>query len=461
MQIRTRLTLQFIVIVSSLLLVSLFTIYYFSNEYRKNEFYNQLIKKASSTAELLIKVHEVDSSLLKLIDKNRKDMFTFENISVYNVEDEEIYTNNDTLDFKKLIPNLHATIESVREKGVLKRTVGDLEVIGISFVDRLDKFVILAGAIDNQGQKNIIQLKHLLIVIFFVSLFLVGAFGWLFAGKALSPILKVVNEVDKITESNLNLRLDEGYKKDEIERLSSTFNKMLERIERAFEIQKTFIANASHELRNPLTKITSQLEVALLNERDNQSYKEIIISVLEDIRNLNEVSHRLLQITKLKSDASSLIMTPLRIDDLIWETKAAFLKLHPDYKVNFSVENLPEDENNLLTIGNSSFLKVCFSNLMDNGCKFSTDKTVSVSLFVTSENLEIVFKNNGSVIDSEDLPFVFEPFFRSKNSLGTNGYGIGLSLVKKIVMLHKGTIHVSSLHHEGTKFILVLPIAQF
>ncbi len=461
MKIRTKLTLQFIAIVSSLLLISLFTIYYFSKQYRKQEFYNQLINKARTTADLLFNVREVDSALLKIIDKNRKDIYSYENISVYNSENEEIYTNNDTLDFRKLLPDLAEAIDHVRKDGQIKSSSGEMEIIGIPYTFHHYHYVIIAGAIDRQGLINIRHLKNMLTVIFFILLIVVGVSGWIYAGRALFPILKVVNEVDKISESNLNLRLDEGHRKDEIEKLSTTFNKMLERIENAFKIQKTFIANASHELRNPLTKITSQLEVALLNERDNEAYKKIINSVLEDIKNLNEVSHRLLQLTKLKSDEAELSFESLRIDDLIWETKLEFLNMHPDYKVNFYLDHLPENENKLKVSGNAAFLKTCFSNLIENGCKFSDDKTVSISLMAKSEYFEIVFKNKGLSIDQQDIPYVFEPFYRSKNSSGSTGYGIGLSLVKRIVTLHKGTINLSSLPDEGTVFTIILPVAEF
>lgn len=458
MQIRAKLTLQFIVIVASLLFFSLFAIYFFSERHRQNEFYSQLKKKAITTAELLIKVQEVDSTLLKIIDKSKKDVLYYENISVYNYKNEEIYTNNDTIKFSDLIPRLHDAINLVRLEGEIKIEAGEMEITGLPYIDRFNRFVVLAGAIDLHGSGNIKNLKQILIAVFVIMMIVVGIAGWFFSGRALAPILKVMNDVDKISESSLDLRLDEGGKKDEIERLSSTFNKMLERIEKAFKIQKTFIANASHELRNPLTKITSQLEVALLNERENVEYKKIISSVLEDIKNLNEVAHRLLQLAKISSMQNDLKFELLRLDDLIWETKAEFLALQPDCKVNFHLDELPDEEKWLMIKGNPLFLKTCFANLMENACKFSSDRTVSIKLFAQHRQLTIVFEDKGPGIPGEDLPFIFEPFYRSKNSSGTLGYGIGLSLTRKIVLLHKAQISVNTEMEKGTKFTLVFPI---
>lgn len=458
MKIRARLTLQFIAIVASLLFFALFAIYYFSEKHREKEFYSQLRKKAVSTAELLIKVQEVDSTLLKIIDKNKKDVLYYENISVYNYKDEEVYTNNDTIAFFQDISATKDAIDRVRLEGEIQVRAGAMEIIGVTYIDRFNRFVVIAGAIDKQGISNIKNLIHILYAMFCILLVAVGILGWFYAGRALAPISKVVSEVDKISESSLDMRLDEGGSKDEIEILSSTFNKMLERIEKAFNLQKTFIANASHELRNPLTKITSQLEVALLQESDNKTYKDIIASVLDDIRNLNKVSNRLLELAKLSSIKTDIEFNMLRLDDLIWETKLAFVAMHDECKVNFQLERLPEDENKLLINGNAILLKTCFINLMENACKFSTDNTVTVKLLPADDQLQVTFHDKGSGIDNNDLPYIFEPFYRSKNSAETIGYGIGLSLAQKIIILHKAQIQVNSEINKGTTFTLIFPL---
>lgn len=459
MQIRTKLTLQFILIVASILLFSLFAIYYFSEKYRQGEFYNILKNKAITTADLLIKVQEVDSSLLKIIDKSKKDVLYYENISVYNFRNEEIYTNNDAINFSVLLNDFPETLNQIRLYGEKHFSAGEMEIIGLPYIDRFNRFVVVAGAIDRYGLENIKNLKNILAVVFFIVLMAVGIAGWVYAGRALKPISAVVNEVDKISGTNLSLRLNERNHRDEIGRLSSTFNKMLNRIESAFKTQKTFVANASHELRNPLTKITSQLEVSLLKERTVQEYKTLISSVLDDIKNLNEISHRLLQLAKISSIQEDLKFSPLRIDDLIWEAKTEFLLQHSGCKVNFFLDKLPEDETKLTIRGNAPFLKTCFMNLMENACKFSPDKTVTVKLFCRPQQIILLFEDKGTGIDENDLPHIFEPFYRSKNSADTIGYGIGLSLVEKITLLHRAQIKADSRVNTGTIFTLTFPLS--
>lgn len=458
MQIRTKLTFQFLFIVASILLFSFLAIYYFSEKHREKEFYAILKNKALTTADLLIKVQEVDSALLKIIDKSQKDVLFRENISIYNYQNKEIYTNNDSIDFSKLM-DINEPISQIRLYGEKKFSSGEMDIIGLQYIDRFNRFVVIAGAIDTYGLESQANLKKILIIVFIIMLIAVGVAGWIYAGRALNPISSVVNQVDKISESNLNLRLSEGNRKDEIARLSSTFNKMLNRIESAFKVQKTFVANASHELRNPLTKITSQLEVSLLKERDNNEYKKIISSVLEDIRNLNEISHRLLQLAKINSLEADLKFSSMRIDDLIWEAKAEFLAQHPDYNVNFFLDKLPEKETELNVNGNAPLLKVCFQNLMDNACKFSSDKSTTIKLSSRPKQIIVQFINKGTGIDKNDLPYIFEPFYRGKNSASMAGYGIGLSLIEKIIHIHRAQIKVDSGINRGTTFTLIFPLS--
>lgn len=460
MQIRSRLTLQFIFIVASILFFSLSSIYYFSKVHRENEFYHVLKKKAITTADLLLKVHEVDSSLLKIIDKSKKDVLLLENISIYNEWNVEIYTNNDSIDFSRLVNEFDRNLIRIRESGEIKISAEPMDILGVSYISRQKKYVVLAGAVDSFGLESLNNLKKILFTVFVITLVAAGMAGWLYAGKALRPISSLVDYVDKITENNLNTRLHEGNRKDEIARLSFTFNKMLDRIESAFKVQKTFVANASHELRNPLTKITSQLEVALLNDREKEEYKKTISSVLEDIKNLNEISYRLLQLAKISSLEADTRFTSVRMDDLIWETKMEFLAGRPDSTVNFFLDKLPDSEQELTIMGNTPLLKICFVNLIDNACKFSNSRSATIKLSSGRKKIIIQVIDHGKGIDKNDLPYIFEPFYRSKNSVLVAGHGIGLSLVDKIVRLHYGRISVLSEVNTGSTFTLTFPLSN-
>lgn len=149
-------------------------------------------------------------------------------------------------------------------------------MLGKFYTNPKERIVIFVAAIDLYGFKKLSTLSWILIIVFIAGLILVYFAGRIFADRAVQPILKVMLQVDGIGVSNLNARLEEGSGKDEIARLSATFNKLLERLETSFKVQKSFIANASHELNTPLTVITGQLEVVLMKARTNQEYVDAI-----------------------------------------------------------------------------------------------------------------------------------------------------------------------------------------
>lgn len=458
MQIRSRLTIQFFLITAALLLLSLLSIYYFSVKIQKDEFYSTLETRANTTADLLIRVEQVDSTLLKLIDLNKKDVLDYENISVYDSNQKEIYSNNDTIHFSNILPDLEGFLNDVSQLGEKQVTIDDIDIIGVQYLNKNKKFVVVACAIDTKGLHNLHNLRRILTSVFVTILAIIGIAGWIFSGRALRPISHVINQVNNISANNLNIRIDEGNNKDEIARLIMTFNDLLNRIEHAFTTQKLFVSNASHELRNPLTAITAQLEVSLLKMRTAEEYERIITSVLDDIKRLNEMSHRLLTLAKMDKENVYFQLQPMRFDDLVWEAKRDFMDQQVDCKASLTLPKLPENENDLKIKGNSQFLKICFLNLMDNACKFSPDRSVDIELFCEEKNIGVHFSDHGIGIEDNDLQYIFEPFFRGKNSGDVNGFGVGLSIVEKIVRMHNGKIQIVSELNKGTTITLLFPL---
>ena len=216
-----------------------------------------------------------------------------------------------------------------------------------------------------------------------------------------------------------------------------------------------FLSNISHELKNPLNVILSQVEVTLDKDRSKGEYEETLQSVHADIKELNEVADKLMQMARINTDAA-IRLEPLRIDEIIWQTKEGLLKNHPDYKINFEVVNLPDQEKMILVEGNEQLLKTAFSNLMDNGCKFSPDKKVKVRLAFSPE-VTVEISDQGPGIPEEEQLMIFNPFYRSKRTSNVKGSGIGLSLVESILKLHHVELDMKSQPGMGTSFILKFP----
>lgn len=281
--------------------------------------------------------------------------------------------------------------------------------------------------------------------------------GRVFAARALNPVSNIITEVNNISIANLYERISEGNEKDELAMLAKTFNSMLSRLETAFKTQKNFISNASHELRTPLTVITGQLEVVLLKARTNNEYLNAIESVLSNIKNLNHLSNRLLLLAQSSLYISDESLTPIRIDDTIWNARSEILKRYKDYSINITFSDKVPDASMLVVLGNELLLKTSILNLMDNACKYSQNNTSDVLIDVEGSNLLLHFIDKGIGIPPDDIKMIFEPFYRAKNSMGVKGHGIGLSLVENIIKQHNGEIQVRSQVDKGSEFLVTIP----
>jgi signal transduction histidine kinase len=329
MNIRSSLTVRFILIVAIILVMAYLLIYFFSADYREEAFYDRLQSKANNTAKLLIDVDEVDITLLTKIEKDNPVNLPNEVIVIFDYQNKVLFTTDDDETLK--IDNV--LLDRIRLEEEVRFSQDNYEVLGFLFKGQYDRFAVISAATDIYGFNKLKNLRTILIIVFIISIFVVSISGWLFAGKALQPISKVVHQVDEISISSLNLRVDEGNGKDEIAHLAQTFNNMLTRLEGSFILQKNFIANASHELRTPLTAITGQLEVALLNSRSNDDYQKVMISVLDDIKSLSILSNRLLILAQTSTVGLHLKIMQLRIDEVMWQVREDLLRHNPAFVI--------------------------------------------------------------------------------------------------------------------------------
>lgn len=375
---------------------------------------------------------------------------------IYNYLNQEVYSTDED----EIIQASQDILNQARLEGEVDFSRGDFEVVGVPYIDQFNRFVVFTAAYDIYGVSKLRNLRIILIAVFFSSILIVLLMGWIYAGKALHPMSKVVEQVRNITARNLHVRVDDGNRQDEIAHLAMTFNEMLSRLETAFALQKMFVSNASHELRNPLTVINSQLEVTLLKERSVVDYKQTISSVLEDIRNLSQTLNRLLVLAQISVEEARLKLSRQRIDDLLWQCRDELLRQHPHYQVKIDLAALPEEEEQLYLQVDKHMLKMACLNLMDNACKFSYNHQVTVSLWVDKKEVKVQFADKGIGIAPEDLPRIFEPFFRSSHATAIKGQGIGLSIVDRIIKLHGASLHVFSKVDEGTVVEVIFPASQ-
>jgi len=453
MQIRTRLTLQFLLLGGLIMLIASLAIYYFSANFRRHDFNNLLKSRAVSVARLVLDSYEYNTNLMLRSGTGYPAKLQDEKFLILTFDKDILYTTDKNWEFKEI----NTIIGQVRAgKDVFLRH-DSYEVLGTLHSTGLYEFVVIGAAIDKDGHLHMKKLRIVLIIVCLTSLISFFIAGWFYSGRALKPISDVVKKVEEISITSLNLRVPEGNGTDEIGRLAKTFNKMLERLEASFGMQKNFIANASHELRTPLTSINGQIEVLMMKDRSAEEYKNALGSVLEDIRSLIDLSNRLILVARTSSEGPSNYNNKIRIDEIIWQAQEEMKRFNPSYHINITLDNSLTDSEKIIVAGDEYLLKTAVTNLIENACKYSSDHSVNIEFGYDDKWVKVVFEDRGIGISEEDIKKIFEPFYRGANAISIPGSGVGLSLVNQIIKNHNGTINISSKLSRGTKIILLLP----
>jgi signal transduction histidine kinase len=455
MTIRKKLTLQFAGIFALILVLFSLVIYYFTSLYRLDDFYKRIEGRAYDTAAHVLEADEVSERARRNNQIRYYRVLPFEIVSIYR-EDGTLFFS-DGAGQLEVEPDI---LERVKQEKIVQYTQDERQVVGILYEDNEGVFVVFSSSVDAYSLQKLQHLKIILIVGFLGSMVVIMLAGWAFAREALRPITNVVSEVEKISASDLHMRLSNADGKDELSHLGQTFNKMLDRLELAFEMQSTFVSNASHELRTPLTAMIGELEVALMKPREAEEYERVLTSILEDARLLAELSNGLLQIAQASVDSSKIKLEQLRFDELLWMAHEQALKRHPGALFDIDFANLPDDEDRLIVKGNDALLLIAIVNVLENAAKFSPEgEATTVRLSADSKEVVLQVTDKGVGIAPHDLKHVFVPFFRANNVRNITGHGIGLPLTESIIKLHKGAISIDSKVSQGTVVTIRLPQA--
>jgi signal transduction histidine kinase len=449
MKVKNKLSLQFTFLFGVVLLSVLIGIYLLEDSNRKINFYEKLEDRAFIAGEFYLAQDNMSKENFNEVLKKYPQSLSNEIVSIYNDSYQPVFIKEDTARWSKEL------IKDVIQKKKVRFTLKGQQVVGIYYIDNSGNFVVIASATDDAGKENMKNLSIIMLFSFFVSLIITFFLGRLFATIALNPINRIIDNIKIIRATSLNKRLPVGkISHDEINQLSITVNNLLEHLEQSFQAQQSFIMNASHELRTPITSILGNAEITLRNTRETEEYKNTLNNIVKEAEKLNEIMTTLLELAHINLDNSAL--QQIRIDELLWEVTDEWGKPeNSPLKVDYGTAL---DINKCTIMGNRRLLFIALSNILRNAIKFSNNKEVYCKLRYTDDEAIISIKDNGIGIDKDDLEKIFQPFYRAANAQSFAGSGIGLYLTDRIIRLHNGKIEVQSKIGSGTEFKVSFPL---
>ncbi len=450
MKIKDRLALYFTLASTLMLLVVLCAVYFTFLKFMEADFFARLTDRTMVTAKLYLEADEISPDSLDKVRNQYLEKLNGEVIRIYNSKNTATFIGDDQQYWSS------ETINKVRKQNRIQYKDGARQVVGIFYKDNQGNFVILASAIDKSTSYRLEKLRNIMMITFviiFIGLLFSGR--WI-ANRILKPLDRFISEVRQIKSSNLHFRVAQGSNKDEISLLAQNFNDLMEHLEQAFVLQKTFIANASHELRTPVTRMMIGAEISLSQERSAEDYKKALSSVLEDAEKMDKTITGLVTLAQADLEFGTSKLEGLRIDELLWDITEDWNKKHEKGRLLMEIREMPENPEQLLLFANPTLLGIAISNIISNAFKFSGDQDVQCVLEVAEQEISFSIIDQGPGIPQENRSEIFKPFFSTAPETAKQGNGMGLYMAQKIITLFKGELELQP-SAKGCNFRIVLP----
>jgi heavy metal sensor kinase len=364
----------------------------------------------------------------------------------------------------KYIPNgklgkfvYHKTLSGINyEKLLLK----DQSFAGrniVYYFQRNKEVIVTIGATEKYFSFPLREYKKLLYVtipIFWVLTLLIGLF---FIKYAFTPMDKITKAANMISATNLHERLPAWKTRDELGRLTETLNEMINRLEISFSEVQRFTGDVSHELKTPLTILRGELELALNARQTQTEYTLTIASALDEVIRLQNVVESLLELSRADLGKAKINLVERSLTKLVVDIVEDAIILAEEH--NLSVQSKVQAD--ITLIFDPVRMHQCIINVIDNAIKYNNEKgTIFINLYKEGEHAVVLIRDTGIGIPAEDLPHIFDRFYRVDQSRSKQGSGLGLSIVKWIVEAHKGTIKIVSISGKGTEFKLMFPLSH-
>lgn len=435
-----------------ILLLSI-SVYYFSTRYSFTDFYKRLEIRAIFKAKTTLETEDIKAQAFKEVREQHLEILPDEKDYVFELQPGTSFASQ----AKQLnVPTSFFT--ELLSKGNVNYKNDNTFYSGIIYLKDQKKYAVIVSANNYYNTHHLSYLRNIFLIAIPLASLLAVLIAIFISKKVLNPVTEITEKVKQISSESMHLRLANLTDNDELSHLIATFNTMLDRLETAFETQNNFISNASHELSTPLTAIIGEADVTLTKTRKPEEYETSIKIILDEAERLEKITKSLLFLAQTGFDGKKQKMEVVRTDQLLWDVKETIDKLNPNNQVHLDLSLMPDTPEKLKIMGNSQLLHLAVSNIVSNGCKYSSNKPVQVSIGSTNKEVIIIVKDQGIGIPESEIKYIYDPFFRASNTKNFEGYGIGLPLARNIIRLHNGILKVTSQKNEGTVVQIRLPL---
>ncbi len=350
--------------------------------------------------------------------------------------------------------------QKVIAQGKAQYMDADTAYLSLYFSDpAVDKnLIVVSSGRDDYGLAEQENLDRTLTNTAGVCMLIVALISYLFARHIIKPIASINQEINKISIANLHLRIASPHKADdEISTLIESFNQMIARLEVSVNSQKSFVANASHSFRTPLTIIKGEAELAVQIPGLNKESTQSLLRIINETDQIIIMINNLLMIARSGLEDSRKDYTNVRLDEVLFRVLSSESKASGHPSIYLDLASTPEIGEMLEVFGNENLLFIALSNIVSNACKYGKEADVTISLQSQDDDFVIDIKDKGVGIPSEEKDFVYDSFFRASNVRSIQGTGLGLLLAKNIIDLHDGNLLIHSIEGEGTHVSVLLP----
>jgi two-component system, OmpR family, heavy metal sensor histidine kinase CusS len=304
------------------------------------------------------------------------------------------------------------------------------------------------------------RFKWIVLLLTPLVLVVATAGGYWLSRRALAPVDQITRATQEINSSNLAKRLDVPTSGDELQRLSETLNRMLGRLEASFNRITQFTADASHELRTPLALMRTTTEVSLRTSQTVADYREAQEDVLAELEKTSSLVEKLMLLARADAGVETLQHVPVNLAECLRDACKDGKILADANQLTFT-EDIESSE--LFVEGDSHALQRLFLILLDNAVKYTpSGGSIRVGLKRSDDSVVAEFRDTGIGITAEDLPNIFDRFYRADKARSREfgGVGLGLSIARWVAEAHRGSIEVQSTLGSGSVFRVCLPLLQ-